>query len=122
MSDSLQPGARHDISVVVGPEHSPAHLAPIVVLATPEMIWLMERACTDAAQPFLGDKETTVGTHVDVSHEAAAREGDLVEVTAELVTVDGPRLVFHVEARVGERVIGRGTHRRHVIDMSRFAN
>lgn len=120
MSTSLQPGVRHRITATVTPDLSPPHLDPIVVLATPEMIWLMERACTDAAQPLLAENETTVGTHVDVSHEAAAREDDVVTVDAELVTVDGPRLVFHVEARVGERIIGRGTHRRHVVDVSRF--
>jgi predicted thioesterase len=100
---------------------SPAHLAPVVVLATPEMISLMEQAATTAVQPLLeAANQTTVGTHVDVSHESAGREGEEVEVTAELVAADGPRLTFDVTARVGERIIGRGTHRRHIVDRSRF--
>lgn len=101
---------------------TPSHLAPLVVLATPEMIRLMEEASTAAVQPALEETgQTTVGTHVDVSHESAAREGDEVVVEAELVAIDGPRLTFRVEARVNDRIIGRGTHRRYVIDRSRFA-
>ncbi|MGA7272151.1 MAG: hotdog domain-containing protein [Acidimicrobiia bacterium] len=121
MSAPLSPGLRHLISTAVGPEHTPAHLAPVVVLSTPEMIRLMEEACTEAVQPMLEENQTTVGTHVDVSHESAARGGEVVEVEAELTAVDGARLAFRVEARVGDRIIGRGIHRRHVIDMSRFA-
>jgi predicted thioesterase len=93
-----------------------------VVLSTPEMIRLMEEASTAAVQPLLeAEGRTTVGVHVDVSHESAAREGEEVVVAAELTAVDGPRLTFWVEARCGDRVIGRGTHRRYVVDRSRFA-
>lgn len=117
-----QPGLRHRIEVTVSDDMSPAHLSPIVVLATPRMIGLMEEASTQAVQPLLEESDqTTVGTHVDVSHESAARDGEEVVVEAELTAVDGPRLTFRVEARVGDRVIGRGTHRRYVVDRSRFA-
>lgn len=118
----IAPDTSHTTTTTVTADLSPVHLAPIVVLSTPDMIRLMEEASTAAVQPQLeaGD-QTTVGTHVDVSHEAAAREGEQVTVEAELTTVSGPRLTFRVEARVGERVIGRGTHRRHVVDRSRFA-
>ncbi|MGH8911734.1 MAG: thioesterase family protein [Acidimicrobiia bacterium] len=114
-------GLTHTVTTIVTPDTSPPHLAPVVVLATPTMIWLMEQASTEAVQPVLDSSgKTTVGTHIDVSHEAAAREGDEVTVTAMLAAVDGPRLNFEVEARVGQKLIGRGTHRRHVVERSRF--
>lgn len=122
MTSGLATGISHATRTVVTPDLSPPHLAPVVVLATPEMIWLMEQACTEACQPLLEPlDQTTVGTHVDVSHESAARLDEEVVVTAELVAVDGPRLTFRVDARVEDRVVGRGIHRRHVIDRSRFA-
>lgn len=103
-------------------ELSPPHLAPTVVLSTPDMIRLMEETATMAVQPVLEDyDQTTVGTHVDVSHESAARGGETVTVTAVLENVDGSRLAFNVEARVDDRVVGRGTHRRYVVDRSRFS-
>jgi len=110
------------LSVTVDADMTPEHLRPIVVLSTPTMIGLMEEAATRSVQPLLEEHDkTTVGTHVDVSHESAAREGEEVTVEAELVAVDGPRLTFSVVARVGDRIIGRGTHRRHVVDRSRFS-
>lgn len=122
MQTSPPVGTRHTTVTRVGPEHTPAHLAPVVVLSTPEMIRLMEEASTAAVQDLLDPADkTSVGVHVDVSHESAAREDEEVTVEAELVAVDGPRLTFRVVARCGDRVIGRGTHRRYVVDRSRFA-
>lgn len=119
---ALQTGTTHTMTVTVTADMAPEHLGGTVVLSTPRMIGLMEEASTKAAQPHLdADGQTTVGTHVDVSHESAAREGEEVVVESELVAISGPRLTFRVEARVGERIIGRGTHRRHVIDRSRFS-
>ncbi len=120
MKDSLQPGVGHRIEVEIGEDMSPPHLAPVVVLSTPSMIELMEIASLQAAQPHLDGTETTVGTHVNVSHEAAAHGGERVTVSSELMEVAKRRLTFAVEARVGDRIVGRGTHQRAVVDTSRF--
>lgn len=120
MKDSLQPGVGHSFEVEVTPDMSPPHLAPVVVLSTPKMIELMEVASLQAAQPHLDENETTVGTHVNVSHEAAAQGGEKVTVTSKLQEIAKRRLTFTVEARAGDRILGRGTHQRAVIDTSRF--
>lgn len=118
---ALEPGLTNQRTVTVTPDLSPRHLAPTVVLSTPDMIRLMEETCTAAVQPLIeADDQTTVGVHVDVSHESAARDGEVVEVSCELVGVDRRRLTFRVSVRVGERIIGKGTHQRHIIDRSRF--
>jgi fluoroacetyl-CoA thioesterase len=118
---TLELGLTNVRTVTVTPDLSPEHLAPIIVLSTPDMIRLMEETCTAAVQPLIeADDQTSVGTHVNVSHESAAKDGDEVEVSCELIEVDRRRLTFLVEARVGDRIIGRGTHQRHVIDRSRF--
>jgi fluoroacetyl-CoA thioesterase len=119
---SLELGLTNVRSVIVTEDLSPPHLAPMIVLSTPNMILLMEETCTSAIQPLIeADDQTSVGTHVNVSHEAAATGGEEVEVSCELIEVDRRRLTFLVEARVGDRIIGRGTHQRHIIDRSRFA-
>lgn len=120
MKDSLQPGLTHHLSERVSAALSPPHLLPMIVLSTPSMIQLMEMASLYAAQPHLDDNETTVGTHVDVSHRAAARDGETVAVDSELITVDRRRLTFAVRVSVGDRVIGEGTHQRAVIDTTGF--
>lgn len=118
---ALAPGISHRQTITVTSDLSPPHLAPIVVLSTPEMIRLMEETCLSSVQPLIeDDDQTSVGVHVDVSHESAARQGEQVEISCELVEVEGRRLTFDVDVRVGDRIVGRGTHRRHVIDRSRF--
>lgn len=118
--NEIVPGIENVEQAVVTAEMSPAHLAPKVVLSTPKMIELMEWAAARAVEPLLGAGRTTVGTHVNVSHEAAAGEGDQVTVTATLKEVDRRRLTFGVSAMVGDRIIGRGTHERFVVDRDRF--
>jgi len=115
----LERGLKHRHTVIVTEAHSPSHLAPTVVLSTPSMIGFMERAATKAVQASLGDL-TSVGTHVNVSHEAAARAGETVTFEATLTDIDGRRLEFAVIARVDDKVIGRGTHQRTIIDREGF--
>jgi len=120
MKDSLQVGVKHRLAEQVTEKLSPPHLKPIVVLSTPSMILLMEMASLQAAQPHLDDNETTVGTHVDVSHQSAARQGDTVVVDSQLIEVNRRRLTFAVRVSVGDRLIGEGTHQRAIIDRSGF--
>lgn len=119
MKDTLRVGLRHELTETVTEELSPPHLAPMVVLSTPSMIGLMEMASLLAAQPHLDDGETTVGTHVNVSHERAARGGEVVMFTSEILSINKRRMTFAVRASVGEHTIGQGTHERAVIDTNR---
>jgi fluoroacetyl-CoA thioesterase len=104
---------------VVTLEMSPPHL-PGKVLSTPSMVGLIEVACLDAAQAHLDDNETTVGTHVCVSHAAAVKVGDSVTVSCELTEVSRRRLTFSVAVRWAEGEVSSGTHQRAVVDASVF--
>lgn len=93
---------------------------PLDVLATPHLIFMLEDTCVLAVAPSLPEGRLTVGTEVHVRHLAAALVGERVVAHAELADVDGQELSFKIEARCGDRVIARGTHRRHVVDAERF--
>jgi predicted thioesterase len=121
VKDTLAPGIENTMSVTVSDDMSPVHL-PVKVLSTPAMIQLMEQTSLLAVAPHLDVKETTVGTHVCVSHAAAAMAGEQVTVNSRLVEVNKRRLKFEVSATVGERVLGEGTHERAVIDTGRFSD
>lgn len=90
------------------------------VFATPVMILVMENAALNAIKPFLDAGESAVGIAVDVKHLAATPLGHDVRATAEVVAVDGKRIDFKVSARDGKEEIGRGSHRRIVIDLGSF--
>jgi fluoroacetyl-CoA thioesterase len=65
-------------------------------------------------------KATSLGTHVNFSHEAAAPPGMTVTVNARITEVAGRRIRFHVEAHDGMERISQGTDERFVIDAARF--
>jgi fluoroacetyl-CoA thioesterase len=86
------------------------------------MIGYMERTCRNLALSMLEPGHDTVGTHVNVSHCAAAPIGASVTFHAELASAVKNRLNFKVSARYGETVIGEGEHQRAVIDVKSFAS
>ena len=92
----------------------------IDVFSTPSLIALMENAARSAVEPLLPPDQTTVGVRVDVRHLAATPPGEQVRARAELIEVDGRRLVFHVEAFDTHEKIGEGTHERMVVDPARL--
>ena len=88
------------------------------VLSTPAMIGLMEWTAQDSVAPHLPQGATTVGFEVCVRHLAAAPPGSEVELRSVLKdVVDGRKLHFDVECRMGETLIGTGTHRRTVVPL-----
>jgi fluoroacetyl-CoA thioesterase len=114
----IAPGLKHTQSVKVTNDMTPAHLRadPIRVLATPEMVRLVEQTAIQAVQPLLKPGQATVGTRIDVAHLAATPEGMTVTVTVELTAVDRRRLSFRFEVRDETEKVGEGTHERFVID------
>ena len=92
----------------------------VPVFATPYMIALMENAAVNALSPFIEEGQGSVGTHLDVSHDAATPIGMKVWAEAEVTAVDGKALTFAVTAYDETGVIGKGTHNRFIITVDRF--
>ena len=118
----LEIGLTHKITRTVEPGYTAASLKSglLEVLATPIMIAWMEECCMDCVQAKLEEGFGTVGTLVNVTHEAPTPVGGLVTVNCFLRQVDGRRLVFAVEASDKGGIIGRGTHERFVVDSAKF--
>lgn len=121
MRASMSPGLEYSLTETVTADLSPPHLAPVVVLSTPSMIRLMEEASLQCVAPHLDANETTVGTHVNVSHSDAARDGETVLVLSQLISIEKRRLTFAVVVSTGDRVIGQGTHERAIISLDRLS-
>ena len=77
------------------------------VLSTPHMIGLMKIAAAQAIMAELPPGAISVGTRIEVDHLKAIPAGATVRATAQLAEHDGRFLVFDVEARSGDHVIGR---------------
>ena len=125
--ESIQPGLQGTVSLVIAPEHTAQHLGSgsVEVLATPQMILLMEQAGVAAVDRLLPEGYRTVGIHLDVRHLAPTPVGFLVQAFAELLQVEGRRLTFRVQVYEEPfdegSLVGEGTHQRAIVNMARFA-
>ena len=101
---SISVGAVGTASTVVTPENTAAAVGSgaLPVFATPYMIALMENAACNAIADGLEEGQSSVGTKLDVSHDAATPVGMHVTAKAELVP------------------IGQGTHERFLIMADKF--
>ena len=92
------------------------------VFGTPFMAAMMENAAQTALQNFLDEDKGSVGTHLDISHDAPTPVGMKVFVEAEIVSVseNGKMVDFKVSAWDEKGPIGSGTHTRAIITPYRF--
>ena len=114
----MEKGMKYISKLVVTEDKTAAALGSgdLPVLATPIMVALMENAAMMAVTDALPEGSTTVGGKIDVSHLAPTPVGAEVTATAVLESVEGRKLVFHVEAHQGELLLGEGSHLRFVVD------
>src|SRR5438128_10165860 len=119
---ALQPGMSGESTTTVVHENTAARVGAggVEVFGTPMMIALMENAAWKAVADSLEEGYVTVGILVNVRHLGATPLGQKVRATAELIEIDGRRLVFKVEAHDEKRKIGAGQHVRFIVGLERF--
>ena len=129
MKETLKPGIRYEHKFVVPASKTVPALYPEAqefvlmpeVFATGFLVGFLEWACIKAINPHLDwPEEQSVGTHINVSHEAATPPGLEVTAIVELIEVDGRKLVFSVQANDGVDLISRGRHERFIINKNKF--
>ena len=92
----------------------------VPVFSTPSMIALMENAAVRAIQGRLEQGESSVGTHMDITHDAPTPVSLKVWAEAEVTAVDGRTVTFAVTAYDEKGPIGKGTHERAIIRVDKF--
>ncbi len=92
------------------------------VFGTPFMAAMMENAAMTALQNFLEDDKGSVGTHLDITHDAPTPVGMTVWAEAEITAVseNGKMVDFAVKAWDEKGPIGSGVHTRAIINSERF--
>ena len=111
----LVPGLVGKRRAVVTDAMATTHAGGRGVLTAAAMFLEMELAAQEATQPFLPDDHTTVGYEISIRHRRPTPVGESFTATAELLEVDGRKLLFRVEARNAREVIGEGTIRRTIV-------
>lgn len=92
------------------------------VFGTPFMAAMMENAAMTCLQNFLEEGQGSVGTHLNISHDAPTPIGMKVWAEAEIVSVseNGKMVDFAVKAWDEKGPIGVGTHTRAIIKSDKF--
>ena len=94
----------------------------LLVFATPSMIALIESSAASSIAPFLDEGQSSVGTMIQVTHDAATPVGMKVRAESEVVATEGRKITFKVEAFDEAGKIGGGTHERFIISAEKFMN
>jgi len=117
-------GTKCQLSQVVTDEITAAKVGSgaLPVFGTPFLAAMMENAAMTCLQEFLQEGQGSVGTHLDISHDAPTPIGMTVTVEAEIrnVSENGKMVVFDVRAWDDKGPISSGTHTRAIINSERF--
>ena len=92
----------------------------LLVYATPCMVALMEGAACEAIAEALAEGQTTVGTALNIEHISATPVGLEVRAEAVVTEVNGKVISFDVKAFDESGEIGRGTHKRVIVNSQKF--
>ena len=111
----IKSGLKGERREVVTAAMATTHAGGVGFLRAADMFLAMELAAQDATQPYLPDDHTTVGYEIAIRHRRPTPVGETFTATAELLEVEGRRLLFRVEARNAREAIGEGTIRRTIV-------
>ena len=128
MKDTLKPGLEHTFSFVVSKEKTVPCVYPESdlfrempeVFATAFMVGFIEWACMEALRPYLEEGERTLGTMINVTHQAATPVGMTVTAHVKCLEVEGKRTLWEVEASDDVEIIGKGIHARFTVNNDKF--
>jgi fluoroacetyl-CoA thioesterase len=129
MKNSLKVGIKYEHKFIIPKSKTVPNLYPESeefkimpeVFATGYLVGFLEWACILAIKPHLDwPAEQSVGTHINVSHEAATPVGLEVIANVELTKIEGKKLTFNVDARDLKDIISKGMHERFVINKEKF--
>lgn len=122
MLQELKPGLTGTAETVVRETNTALAMGSgsLHIFATPSMIALMEQAACNAVAACLDEESTSVGTLVNITHDAATGMGKAVTATATLVEVQGRKLIFEITAADEDKQIGKGTHERFIVNKEKF--
>lgn len=118
----LLPGLRAETEITVSEADTAARWGSglVPVYSTPALVGQMENTAVVALAGHLPAGQTTVGGRIDIRHLAPTPVGMKVRAMAELVEVEGRKLVFKIEAWDAVEKVGEALHERFVIDEAKF--
>ena len=118
----LAPGLRGEWRALpeFGDSAAAAGNTGVAVVSSQALIVWCEQAAHRAIENHYEAGETTLGVGFDLAHDAPARLGREVVAEAEVVAIEGRRIIFEVRATQDRVTLLHGRHVRTVVDFARF--
>lgn len=92
----------------------------LYVLATPEIVRLVENISYNMVQEELIEEETTVGGYIDINHLKPTLVGKTIQISVVLKEICFKKLVFEYIAYEGDIKIATGKHERYIVNKEKF--
>ena len=121
MKDSLKPGLKHEVRLVVDEERAIGFMGDdLRVYATPEIVNDFEYACRDLILKHLEDGQDTVGAHVEIAHLKPTPMGFTVRHEITVECVETRRVTCVVTVFDDLEKVATGRHTRFIVDVERL--
>ncbi len=120
MSGSLEAGVSTKVTVLVDRDRTIGFMGEDArVYATPALVQDIEQTCRDLIKEHVGDDQDSVGFEVAIKHLAPTLLGMNATISATIVEVDGPKVVFDISASDSLDTICAGRHVRFVVGVEK---
>ena len=118
----LTPGIKGHAALRVTTENTALAMGSgeLNVFATPALAALVEKACWQSVAPELDPGCGTVGTKLELAHNAPHTRWHDGRCESELTAVDGRKLTFSAVMYDDAGEVGRATHERFIIQNEKF--
>lgn len=115
-TEKLVVGRTLEVEWTAGPQHSAENFGNpgVPVFATAAVVWLLDSLAHEIVVPTLEPEQGTLGTKINIEHLAATPMGMKVRARAEVVQIDGKRVLVKVEAHDEVEMIASGTVERYI--------
>ena len=123
VSTVIKPGNTITIQRMVTEAETAAHYGSQkleTLIASPVYVEMMIEAATQMVDRLLPDGLVTVGTMVELTHEAPASLGMYVSVTAKLQAIKDNKLTFEFDIKDDAGTTGAGRHERIVVSKDKL--
>ncbi len=118
----LKPGIRGRAAALVTKENTAKAMGSgtLEVFATPALAALAEKTCWQSVAPALEAGQCTVGTKLELAHNAPTPVGGTAVCESELTAVEGRKLTFHVTVSDAGGPVAEITHERFLVGGEKF--
>jgi len=120
--EELKIGLQHSITYKVTPNDSAIKVGSglVDVYATPALIALCEKTCSELAAKCLPEGDVTVGSEIHITHSAPSKIGATVKCTVQLIEIQGRKLHFRMVVSDDGRMVALGQHFRVIVNKEKF--